>query len=501
MAKRTTSTIPTYKRKRQRSLPARILGWLVRLVFAIILISVLWVLAYRFVPPPITATMVGDFIAGRGVTKDWMGIDQIDRDMVRAAIAAEDSKFCSHNGFDFDAIEQAMQRNASGGRIRGGSTISQQTAKNAFLWQGGGYVRKGVEAWFTVLIEAMWTKRRIMEVYLNVAETGIGTYGVNAGSERYYGHDASAMSRTEAARIAAILDSGQSRGRAGALSASAILAVAGLVIVGISPLRAVTRAQSQAAGSASFEVASIRRNSSGDMRASIQALPGGYRAVNAPLRLLIRDAYALQGFQLVGGPSWLDSERFDILAKADGSPTPEQERLMLRTLLAERFALSVHTEARELPLYAMVMARVDGRPGPRLRRTGADCADAPVWQGTGPAPSRDPNNPCSSAGPGSGGGMRFRGVTLEAFATFLATPAQRPVIDRTGLSGLFDIELELTAELGPPPPPPGEADRVNRAFAPSIFTALQEQLGLKLDSRRGPIDVIVIDRVEPLVPN
>ena len=195
------------------------------------------------------------------------------------------------------------------------------------------------------------------------------------------------------ARIAAILDSGQSRGRAGALSTGAILAAAGLVIVGISPLRAVTRAQLQAAGSASFEVASIRRNSSGDMRASIQALPGGYRAVNAPLRLLIRDAYALQGFQLVGGPSWLDSERFDILAKAEGNPTPEQERLMLRTLLAERFALSAHTEARELPLYEMVMVRVDGRPGPRLRRTGADCAEAPVWQGTGPAPSRGSEQP------------------------------------------------------------------------------------------------------------
>jgi monofunctional biosynthetic peptidoglycan transglycosylase len=132
--------------------------------------------------------------------------------MVRAAIAAEDSKFCQHNGFDFDAIEQAMQRNASGGRIRGGSTISQQTAKNAFLWQGGGYVRKGVEAWFTVLIEAMWPKRRIMEVYLNLAETGIGTYGVNAGSQRYYGHDADAMSRTEAARIAAVLPLPKKRG-------------------------------------------------------------------------------------------------------------------------------------------------------------------------------------------------------------------------------------------------------------------------------------------------
>jgi monofunctional biosynthetic peptidoglycan transglycosylase len=98
-----------------------------------------------------------------------------------------------------------MKRNASGGRIRGGSTISQQTAKNAFLWQGGGYARKGAEAWFTFLIEHLWGKRRIMEVYLNLAETGLGTYGVNAGSERYFGHDASAMSATEAARIAAIL--------------------------------------------------------------------------------------------------------------------------------------------------------------------------------------------------------------------------------------------------------------------------------------------------------
>ena len=105
-----------------------------------------------------------------------------------------------------------MKRNASGGRIRGGSTISQQTAKNAFLWQGGGYARKGMEAWFTVLIEAMWPKRRIMEVYLNIAETGIGTYGANAGSQRYFGHDASAMSRTEAARIAAVLPLPKTRG-------------------------------------------------------------------------------------------------------------------------------------------------------------------------------------------------------------------------------------------------------------------------------------------------
>jgi monofunctional biosynthetic peptidoglycan transglycosylase len=211
MAKR-RSTIPQYKRRRPRSLLRRILGWIVKLVLAFFILSTLWVLAYRFINPPLTITMIGDLFAGRGAHKDWMPISQIDRDMVRASIAAEDSKFCSHNGFDFEAIEDAMKRNASGGRIRGGSTISQQTAKNAFLWQGGGYARKGVEAWFTFLIEHLWDTRRIMVVYLNLAETGIGTYGVNAGSQRYFGHDASAMSATEAARIAAVLPLPKKRG-------------------------------------------------------------------------------------------------------------------------------------------------------------------------------------------------------------------------------------------------------------------------------------------------
>jgi len=207
-------TVPRYKRKRRRSgsIVGRIIGWIVKLVLGLFLFSILWVLAYRFINPPVTATMIGDLVAGRGATRDWMPIGQLDRDMVRATIAAEDSKFCAHHGFDFEAIEDAMKRNASGGRIRGGSTISQQTAKNAFLWQGGGYARKGVEAWFTFLIEHLWGKQRIMEVYLNLAETGIGTYGVNAGSERYFGHGADAMSAVEAARIAAVLPLPKERG-------------------------------------------------------------------------------------------------------------------------------------------------------------------------------------------------------------------------------------------------------------------------------------------------
>jgi len=212
MANRGKPTIPSYKRRRKRNPVVRVLVWIVRIVLALIVLSLLWVLAYRFINPPVTPNMIGDMIAGRGAHKDWMPITQIDRDMVRAAVGAEDGKFCSHNGFDWDAIQDAAKRNASGGRIRGGSTISQQTAKNAFLWNGGGYVRKGAEAWFTFLIEHIWGKRRIMEVYLNLAETGIGTYGVNAGTQRYFGHDASAMTATEAARIAAVLPLPKKRG-------------------------------------------------------------------------------------------------------------------------------------------------------------------------------------------------------------------------------------------------------------------------------------------------
>jgi monofunctional biosynthetic peptidoglycan transglycosylase len=212
MAKRTKPKIPHYKRKRHRPLVTRIFGWIVKAIVGFVVISVLWVLAYKYVNPPITANMLVDIIGGRGATRDWMPITKLDHDMVDAAIAGEDGKFCSHHGFDFQAIENAMKNNASGGRIRGGSTISQQTTKNVFLWNGGGYIRKAFEAWFTFLIEHIWGKRRIMEVYLNVAETGIGTYGVNAGSLRYFGHDASAMTATEAARIAAVLPLPKERG-------------------------------------------------------------------------------------------------------------------------------------------------------------------------------------------------------------------------------------------------------------------------------------------------
>jgi monofunctional biosynthetic peptidoglycan transglycosylase len=179
--------------------------WLLKGALVFIGVSLLWVVVLRFVPVPFTLTMTGDLLNGRGVTKEWTPLPDIDPDMARAAIAGEDGRFCTHNGFDWRAIAGAAARNAQGGRIRGGSTISQQTAKNVFLWQGGGYFRKALEAWFTVLIEAVWGKRRIMEVYLNVAETGIGTYGAQAAAIRYFNHGAERLTPTEAGRIAAVL--------------------------------------------------------------------------------------------------------------------------------------------------------------------------------------------------------------------------------------------------------------------------------------------------------
>ena len=186
----------------------RALQILTALVATFIGLSLFLTLAFRFVPVPVTWTMILD---ENGYSKDWRSLDDIDRNMVRAVIASEDQNFCEHNGFDYAAMQAAMENNLKGKKLRGGSTISQQTAKNVFLWQGGGFFRKGLEAWFTVLIENLWTKRRIMEVYLNVAETGIGTYGVQAGSLRYFGHGADRLTPSEAARMAVALPSPKKR--------------------------------------------------------------------------------------------------------------------------------------------------------------------------------------------------------------------------------------------------------------------------------------------------
>jgi len=166
----------------------------------------------RFLPVPATFLMATRLVEGEGRDYRWRSLDRISPRLVEAVIASEDSTFCAHRGFDMEAIERALKANArsekrGSGRIRGGSTISQQTAKNTFLWPGRDWIRKGLEAGYTVAIETVWGKRRIMEVYLNVAEWGPGVYGAEAASHHWFGKSAADLTAREAARLAAILPS------------------------------------------------------------------------------------------------------------------------------------------------------------------------------------------------------------------------------------------------------------------------------------------------------
>jgi monofunctional biosynthetic peptidoglycan transglycosylase len=177
------------------------------LLLTLALLPVGGVLIHTVVPPPTTLLMVQQAVAGFGLDYRWRSLNRISPRLVEAVIASEDARFCSHDGFDFKAIEKAMDSNARGRRVRGGSTISQQTAKNVFLWPGRSWVRKGLEAGYTVLIETFWSKRRIMEVYLNVAEWAPGVYGAEAAARHWYGKSADKLTAREAARLAAILPS------------------------------------------------------------------------------------------------------------------------------------------------------------------------------------------------------------------------------------------------------------------------------------------------------
>jgi monofunctional glycosyltransferase len=176
------------------------------LVAIVVIVPPVSVLVYRVVPPPITILMITRLIQGHGMDYQWRSLGDMSPALPRAAVASEDARFCSHHGFDFSAMEKAMKNNERRpGRIRGGSTISQQTAKNVFLWPGRDYVRKGIEAWYTVLIEAIWGKPRIMEVYLNVVEFGPGIYGAEAASQHFFHEPASKLSAAQAARLIAVL--------------------------------------------------------------------------------------------------------------------------------------------------------------------------------------------------------------------------------------------------------------------------------------------------------
>ena len=189
---------------KKRSRLSRLLGLILLILIAV---PVVGVLLFAVVPPTPTILMLQQAAKGQGLDYRWRGLNDISSHLVNAAIAAEDARFCSHHGFDMEAIERALDHNADGGRIRGGSTISQQTAKNVFLWPSRDWIRKGLEAGYTVMIETVWSKRRIMEVYLNVVEWAPGVYGAQAASRHWFGKDADELTAREAARLAAILPS------------------------------------------------------------------------------------------------------------------------------------------------------------------------------------------------------------------------------------------------------------------------------------------------------
>jgi monofunctional biosynthetic peptidoglycan transglycosylase len=164
-----------------------------------------WVAIYGLLPVPITPLMIERWLSGASMRQDWASFDEISPNLINAVIAGEDTKFCGHDGFDWDAIDSAMASNERGRTVRGASTISMQTAKNAFLWPERTWLRKGVEAYFTLLVETLWSKQRIMTVYLNVAEWGNGIYGAEAAARAYFKKPASALTEREASLLAAVL--------------------------------------------------------------------------------------------------------------------------------------------------------------------------------------------------------------------------------------------------------------------------------------------------------
>ena len=283
-----------------------------------------------------------------------------------------------------------------------------------------------------------------------------------------------------------------------------------------------------------FDVVSVKRNTSGGPMLQ-RNMPGNVAMFNLPVRQLIRMAYQLQDFQIIGAPDWVNTDRFDIEGRFDPvavppGPPPQVPRmlLMMRALLSDRFGMVAHTETREMPILALRLARADGRLGPQLKPSAVDCAALNAARGRGPAggppPGRvgggapldgrgapPPGTP-SSLGerPACGDRMAFGqllggGVPMSRLATqILSQLTGRIVVDRTGLTGGYDIDLKWTPtpdQLPPGPPPPGvELPQIDPT-GPSLSTALQEQLGLKLDAERAPVDVLVIDRLQQPAEN
>ena len=265
----------------------------------------------------------------------------------------------------------------------------------------------------------------------------------------------------------------------------------------------------------SFEVASIKPNKSGSGMIGIR-FPGvgQFSVINMPLREMIRFAYQVQLLQIEGGPDWVNSDRFDIIAKAEARPTMSQVNAMLRSLLAERFALKIHKETREMPVYELVIARADKRLGAQLQPATSECRPVRVPNGAPKPPPPPPGGPRPEAIPQSDDGTDFRcgalfgpgfitlrQFTMDRFARDLTMVTRRVVVDRTGLEGRYDIDVEFSPEFRPAPPPGAPEIAAPPSDAPSLFTAIQEQLGLKLESARGPVEMLVIDAAERPEPD
>jgi uncharacterized protein (TIGR03435 family) len=283
-----------------------------------------------------------------------------------------------------------------------------------------------------------------------------------------------------------------------------------------------------------FEVAAVKVNKSGENFIRFGVQPGGrFTAENVPLRQLLQFAFQVQPFQVEGVPGWGTSERYDITAKAEGdipATAPGQAgpiQYMMRALLRDRFGLVYHNETKEAPVYHLVLAREDGRLGPKLTKSTTDCqAIFAARRGGGPGTPGGPGAPGGRGGPGPGGppplpafgekmvcgfrvgpGLLSGGaIPLSQLANFLSQNLGRTVLDKTGLEGNYDFDVTYTPDQIPAPPPGGAPPGAPALppidpNGPSLPTALQEQLGLKLDATRGPVTMFVIDKVSQPTPD
>jgi uncharacterized protein (TIGR03435 family) len=268
----------------------------------------------------------------------------------------------------------------------------------------------------------------------------------------------------------------------------------------------VTSLAAQDAVPATFDVVSIKPNTSGSLARSIGPQPGGFGGLNVSARELIAYAYGISqnaaAVQIVDGPAWLDGERFDVDARLATRLAPAQYPPLLQRMLADRFRLQVHRETRTLPVFALVAARADRSAGPGMRANPIDCearraaaraaGGPPPLTGSGTTP---PDRPVCALRimPGA---MRGAAVSMSMLATYLGGVAGRQVIDRTGIAGTFDIDLDWTPDASTLPDPTRPDSKPVDANGPSLFTALQEQLRLKLEADTAPLEVVVIDRLE-----